>query len=610
MVSIALPSLARAAFHEPVDASLNGGPDHSGLSIGIADLGGAPGVGWIEVSPAELHVATFVSGSWARLGSAVSTSAGSGHPLSLAAVGAAPVVAWTESTPPGPPAEIVEVARFDGSSWHRLGGSLASTITDNTFESSVMSSQALCLPGPTPCTVAAFGEQTPSFGLHVSSFDGVSWNPAAPLVNAGFTSDLFEVGQIAQGMDGTYVAWRDSSTGAVHVGRLPNMLPAWTDFALGAGAGRPSLALIDGIPYVAWSKIATGSGVVHASRWDPFTDTFKPVGGSIGVPNKLASSPAIAGVAGTPYVAYNQAEVSGPPQAKDLVVRFDGNNWVQIGDPLNHVLSNEVSGPQITTVAGVPYVAWLERDRPPPSPHFEVRVAGYVAPSCAGASVAVGHDAPTPVALACSDGSADALRVLGGPSHGSLSAIAGGSVTYTPALGWAGSDSFTYTGNDGAMDSPAATVTLTVAAASGGPSGGGGARPTLSRLRLAPAFRAASRGASVVHGLPRSRTRHAIGSALTFTLNAPARVVFLVQSERSGVLRGGRCVAGRAARRSRCSRFVPVRGSFSVTGARGRTRVLFSGRIGGYALAPGGYRLFARPVGGATAHADFTIVRT
>jgi hypothetical protein len=119
----------------------------------------------------------------------------------------------------------------------------------------------------------------------------------------------------------------------------------------------------------------------------------------------------------------------------------------------------------------------------------------------------------------------------------------------------------------------------------------------------------ALRGASIVSKLPTSHTRHVIGAALTFRLNVAARVVFTVEAKRTGVRRGQRCVVGRAPGRKRCTRFVPVRGSFTVAGAAGANRALFSGRIGGRALAPGAYRLLARPTSGAVAAVAFTIVR-
>ena len=53
-------------------------------------------------------------------------------------------------------------------------------------------------------------------------------------------------------------------------------------------------------------------------------------------------------------------------------------------------------------------------------------------------------------------------RLAGGPTHGTVSLNADGSFTYSPAAGYSGPDAFTYTANDGGLDSLPATVTLTV----------------------------------------------------------------------------------------------------------------------------------------------------
>ena len=61
------------------------------------------------------------------------------------------------------------------------------------------------------------------------------------------------------------------------------------------------------------------------------------------------------------------------------------------------------------------------------------------------------------------DGDALSLRVVGGPSNGTLSGPSNdGSFTYTPSASYAGSDSFTYKTNDGLDESNIATVTITV----------------------------------------------------------------------------------------------------------------------------------------------------
>src|SRR5205807_5800998 len=62
------------------------------------------------------------------------------------------------------------------------------------------------------------------------------------------------------------------------------------------------------------------------------------------------------------------------------------------------------------------------------------------------------------------DADGDALTAtLGtGPSHGSLTFRANGSFDYTPAAGYLGGDSFTYTASDGLAASSTVTVSLGV----------------------------------------------------------------------------------------------------------------------------------------------------
>ncbi len=66
--------------------------------------------------------------------------------------------------------------------------------------------------------------------------------------------------------------------------------------------------------------------------------------------------------------------------------------------------------------------------------------------------------------LTCTDPDGDALTlaIVDGPAKGSLGAIAGDAVTYTPDAGEFGSDSFTYAASDGTADSDPATVSITI----------------------------------------------------------------------------------------------------------------------------------------------------
>ena len=87
------------------------------------------------------------------------------------------------------------------------------------------------------------------------------------------------------------------------------------------------------------------------------------------------------------------------------------------------------------------------------------------APVAASASVSTSRDVAVGVTLSASDIDGDSLSfaVATQPTHGTLSGT-GASLTYTPNSGYAGPDSFTYTANDGTVDSNVAVVTITVIA--------------------------------------------------------------------------------------------------------------------------------------------------
>jgi len=93
-------------------------------------------------------------------------------------------------------------------------------------------------------------------------------------------------------------------------------------------------------------------------------------------------------------------------------------------------------------------------------------VATPGAPTVAGDSAAAAYNAPTPIDLSASiTGVHTSLTVATPPSHGTTSVV-GDVVTYTPATGYFGPDSFTYTATGPGGTSAPATVTLTVAAPS------------------------------------------------------------------------------------------------------------------------------------------------
>ena len=78
-------------------------------------------------------------------------------------------------------------------------------------------------------------------------------------------------------------------------------------------------------------------------------------------------------------------------------------------------------------------------------------------------NVTTAEDTAKAITLTATDaeGSPLTYSIVASPAHGTLSGTAP-NITYTPALNWYGSDSFTFKANDGTIDSNTATVSITV----------------------------------------------------------------------------------------------------------------------------------------------------
>ena len=85
------------------------------------------------------------------------------------------------------------------------------------------------------------------------------------------------------------------------------------------------------------------------------------------------------------------------------------------------------------------------------------------APVASAVSTTTAEDAPLEVAFAATDVDGDVLTfaVTTPPAHGTLGAISGGKVAYTPNANWSGADSFSYAASDGTSESaPAVAITV------------------------------------------------------------------------------------------------------------------------------------------------------
>jgi hypothetical protein len=139
----------------------------------------------------------------------------------------------------------------------------------------------------------------------------------------------------------------------------------------------------------------------------------------------------------------------------------------------------------------------------------------------------------------------------------------------------------------------------------GGPAPGPPPTPPviLSALKLSPkAFHV-----SVARGAKKKAAT--LGTKVSYTLSAAAKVTFEVDRKAVGRRVGKGCVKqskGNASK-PKCTLFVPVRGGFTESGKAGPNSFSFNGKLAGKPLAPGDYRL-SGSADSSTATASFTVL--
>jgi len=104
----------------------------------------------------------------------------------------------------------------------------------------------------------------------------------------------------------------------------------------------------------------------------------------------------------------------------------------------------------------------------PATDTVSLTVSPPTAPSCSGDSATTAYQTAKTVTFTCT-GTGLTYSLVSGPSHGTLGAINGDQVTYTPNAGFSGTDSFQVQATDVAGQTATDTVTVTVAAAIGPP---------------------------------------------------------------------------------------------------------------------------------------------
>jgi Big-like domain-containing protein len=224
---------------------------------------------------------------------------------------------------------------------------------------------------------------------------------------------------------------------------------------------------------------------------------------------------------------------------------------------------------------------------------------------CDNKSASIGVNQFTVITLGCADPDhtdstiAPPTRVplgkefitVNNPARGNIGSLSDDlKIIYTPPKDFKGTDTFTYTGNDGTTESKPATVTINVGTGGGGGPGTAARKASVSRIKLsAKRFR---RGP----GLP-SISKVRVGTTISFNLDTAANVTLSFQQKTVGRRAGSRCVKLTPRNRGKraCSRFVTKGSTRSMLGKVGLNRVRFQGRLTrSKRLALGTYRVVVK----------------
>lgn len=194
-------------------------------------------------------------------------------------------------------------------------------------------------------------------------------------------------------------------------------------------------------------------------------------------------------------------------------------------------------------------------------------------PVCQATTASTGYQTPVTATLSCVDGDGDPVSATtaSGPAHGTLGQPANDTVTYTPAAGFTGTDTFTFDATDGTNTSTPASVTITVGVPPAPPAH---TSPPARLSRVSQSHRNWREGK---HG----------GTTFSFTLTRATRVTLtFIQRNHQRRL-----------------------GSLTINGHHGRNKVAFNGRINRHTkLGPGTYTVTIR-TGASTQRLTFTILK-
>jgi surface antigen len=344
-----------------IGAPVNPGPAPGALAHALGTDGTALQVAWVaDMNPRdEVYVHEYSSGSWSQLGLELSPGNGNVQPqVDIQFNGGTPNVLYVQTEAAQ---NIMHVKSYSTGAWSQVGGPGYNPTCMMLFSS------ALALDGASPHAVTV-GAGGCGIGVTYASWDGSAWwltpTPPAPMpglitMNGGSNADLVHDGSqaLVAMMDGghRYVRyWDGANTVWADLGGSLNM---GAPGAGSMGAHYLSMALdASGTPYVAFAETVGTTIEIYVKQYDS-TNGWTLVGtGKISGPGN-ADQPSIALIGGMPHVAFVE-QVAGVGRV--LVRRYNGTDWQRVGAPLNAGSATGATMPYLVGVGTTPMVAYRE----------------------------------------------------------------------------------------------------------------------------------------------------------------------------------------------------------------------------------------------------------
>ena len=663
-VVLATPSAGSAAWREPEGGA--NGVSSIGSEPSMASIDGVAYVAWTEKhgNSEQVFVAHLndAGDRWEKVGGPVNADlAHSAAGPSLGSVGGVPYVAFAEFSGFSAGTQV-RVARLNaaGNGWEEPWRSVDAThggINHDPLRDAIAPRIASVdgvpyvaweeLDGSTAAMrVAKLDTSTQPLPTWTESWAGVTATSGGIERVAGSETFLADLAPVS---NTPYVAWRekDGSKYQVRVARLNVGANAWEEPWNGVSdtsggindpthntgfrpESRPSLASINGYPYVAWTdgdaRVARlDTSTFPAPTWKQEAAGVTATDGRINeTPTNSASGVSLASVdagafgVAVPYVAWAEQAGAAADSLQVRVARFDktGRAWLQVWPHvsptyggINETLTTKQHGPDLVSAGGVPYVA----SQFSPGPGIQVSrlepefTSQSASPSATGATLtASAHTYGIPYPIGFRYGTA-----LGSETTPVPAASGKDDVTVSSQVtGLATGTSYQYqpfaTAGAPAPRVLGQTMSFTTASAS--------SPAAVSGEKISPkAFPAAPSGPSA------RAAKRRFGATVSYSLNEPATVLFTVTQRRTGrtVKRGATTVCVTPTKKNRahkrCTHLVTLAGSFSRNAVTGANSFHFSGRLGGRKLKPGRYSLVATPTAGPApgqpASAGFRIVK-